>query len=177
LLKFRNRIQRQDRELETIKQTAEGSTSQLYTRISILEQEIEDLKNEKEALRKSGVNRPLSTRNSESTEVSQSIEANPANDMASLETAMEKLRAHGGVGDDAYYKVFEDYKVAVGREMLKMKKNLLVMRQENDMLKSASLDLRKKDEMLDALRRQVEDMDYEKGIMHSTQKIEQGRHR
>lgn len=177
MLKFRNRIQRQDRELETIKQTAEGSTSQLYTRISILEQEIEDLKNEKEALRKSGVNRPQSTRNSESTEVSQSMEANPANDMASLETAMEKLRAHGGVGDDAYYKVFEDYKVAVGREMLKMKKNLLVMRQENDMLKSASLDLRKKDEMLDALRRQVEDMDYEKGIMHSTQKIEQGRHR
>lgn len=174
MLKFRNRIQRQDRELETIKQTSEGSTSQLYTRISILEQEIEDLKNEKEALRKSGAHRLDSKRATDSTETSQTMEVNPGHDMASLESAMEKLRAHGGVGDDAYYKVFEDYKAAVGREMLKMKKNLQVVRQENDMLKSASHDLKKKDELLQALRRQVEDMDYEKGIMHSTKKIEQG---
>ena len=91
-------------------------------------------------------------------------------DLASIEKAMEKLRAKGGIGDDAYYKVFEDYKAAVGREMLKMKKNLNIMRQENDNLKSSNLEMKRKHETIDKLKRQIEEIDEDHAILKNSMK-------
>lgn len=179
--KFKGKISRQDRELETMKHNAEGSSASLYTRISILEQEIEDLRNENQNLNRA-LKKTVSEQGNhrESTIGTGDLKvqmdgANGGNDIYKIESKIEMLKQnadmHGSY--EGFFRVFEEYKSAVGKEMLKMKKNLQVVRQENDGLKSMSLELKRKDEQIDRLKHQIDEIDDDHAIIKNANKAQE----
>jgi len=166
LKKFKGVIRRQERELDGIKQNAEGSASQLYTRISILEREIEDLRAQNESLNKAlkkAVSEPgvFSKEQSVHSSDTRTSEA----DLQTIEQRIEYLKQQEVEGPyQGFFKVFEEYKAAVMKEMVKMKKNLQVVKQENDSLKSSNLEMKRKEDQFEKLRRQLEEAEDDENI-------------
>ena len=96
------------------------------------------------------------------------------NDINSIEQQIESLRKSSIEGDgfhQGFFKVFEEYKASVSREMMKMRKNLTIVRQENDALKGSSLELKKREDQLEKLKTRLQDIDDEQSIVQSSMKL------
>lgn len=157
-MRFKQRIERQDRELDSIRQASEGNSTHLYNRISVLEQEIEDLKIERDTARLSAQNNV----SRQSTGTSSSRLHSKEEDLESIESNMNKLIASGGAGDEALFKAFERYKSKVGIEMTDMRKKMSMLRQGEDNIKGLELELKKKDEKIKILLKKIEELEDKK---------------
>jgi len=98
-------------------------------------------------------------------------------DVMNIELRIEQMRSSGNMQGsyDGFFKMFEEYKAAVNKEMLRMRKNMQLMRQENDGLKAVSLELKRKDEQIHQLKKQMEEFDDDHAIIKRSSKIEESR--
>lgn len=141
--------------------------------------EIEDLKNERDKAN-SEMKKLVSAQDGHSYSKggggtkSTINETDSALELANIEGKIDQLKKVGD-GDNSFFTIFEAYKAAVNNELNKYKKNIQLLRKENDSLKSSAVDARKKEELIEKLKRKIEESEDDQSISSLSTRLKQSK--